>query len=84
LDLFVLGQYSVTAKATIAVTSACTVVTAALFLLYNSVMLTIVKRRHDKEVKAVERTQSQRDVISAQEEKGGMLGAVGADTGRIV
>ncbi|KAF3008404.1 hypothetical protein E8E13_001331 [Curvularia kusanoi] len=49
------GQYSVTAKVTIVVTAACSVVTAALFLLYNTVMLRIVKRKHEKEIKAAER-----------------------------
>jgi hypothetical protein len=43
------GQYSVTAKVTVVVTAACSVVTAALFLLYNTVMLKIVKRKHEKE-----------------------------------
>lgn len=49
------GQYSVTAKVTIVVTSACSAVAAALFLLYNMVMLKLVKRRHEKEIKAAER-----------------------------
>lgn len=46
------GQYSVTAKATIVVTAVSSVVAAALFLLYNSVMLMLVKRKHEKETKA--------------------------------
>jgi hypothetical protein len=49
------GQYSVTAKVTIVVTAACSVVAAALFLLYNTVMLKLVKRKHEKEIKAAER-----------------------------
>jgi hypothetical protein len=48
------GQYSVTARATIIVTAALSVVASALFLLYNSVMLTLIKRRHEKETKAVQ------------------------------
>jgi hypothetical protein len=48
------GQYSVTARATIVVTAALSVVACALFLLYNSVMLTVIKRRHAKETKALE------------------------------
>lgn len=36
-------------------TAACAVVTAALFLVYNTVMLRLVKRRHEREVKAAER-----------------------------
>lgn len=50
-----LGQYSVTAKVTVVVTAACSVVTAGLFLLYNTVMLKLVKKKHDREVKAAER-----------------------------
>lgn len=49
------GQYSISARATIIVTGALSVVTSALFLLYNSVMLTLIKRKHDKETKALER-----------------------------
>ncbi|KAF3036870.1 hypothetical protein E8E11_003199 [Didymella keratinophila] len=49
------GQYSVTAKVTVVVTAACSVVAAALFLLYNTVMLNLVKRKHEKEIRAVER-----------------------------
>ncbi|KAF1847576.1 uncharacterized protein K460DRAFT_332728 [Cucurbitaria berberidis CBS 394.84] len=49
------GQYSVTAMVTIIVTSACSVVAAALFLLYNTVMLRLVKRKHEREIKAAER-----------------------------
>lgn len=48
------GQYSVTAKVTVVVTAACSVITAALFLLYNTVMLRLVKRRHEREVLAAE------------------------------
>ncbi|USP77938.1 hypothetical protein yc1106_05212 [Curvularia clavata] len=55
------GQYSVTARVTIIVTAACSVVAAALFLLYNTIMLRLVRRRHEREVKAVEKEQSSRD-----------------------
>jgi hypothetical protein len=51
----VVGQYSVTARATIVVTAALSVVASALFLLYNSVMLALIKRKHLKETKALER-----------------------------
>lgn len=85
LGLMLAGQYSVTAKATITVTSACSVVAAALFLIYNSIMLAVVKKRHDKQTKAVERSMSQRQVHAAEREKEqGILGAVGADPGRVV
>lgn len=47
------GQYSVTARATVIVTAACSVCAVALLLLYNCVMLGIVKRRHDKETRVV-------------------------------
>jgi hypothetical protein len=33
------------------VTAACSVVAAALFLLYNTVMLKVVKNRHEREVR---------------------------------
>lgn len=56
------GQYSVTAMVTIIVTSACSAVTAGLFLLYNTVMLKLVKRKHEKEVKAAERDEDSRYV----------------------
>ncbi|KAH6625919.1 hypothetical protein C7974DRAFT_209651 [Boeremia exigua] len=49
------GQYSVTARVTVIVTGACSVVTAGLFLVYNTVMLKLVKKKHDKEVRAAER-----------------------------
>jgi hypothetical protein len=48
------GQYSVTAKVTVVVTAACSTVAAALFLLYNTVMLKLVKRRHEREMRDVE------------------------------
>ncbi|KAJ4982707.1 hypothetical protein SVAN01_11795 [Stagonosporopsis vannaccii] len=51
------GQYSVTAKVTVVVTAVCSVIAAALFLLYNTVMLKLVKRKHDREVKAAERNE---------------------------
>lgn len=49
------GQYSVTAKVTIVVSSACSVVAAGLFLMYNTVMLKLVKKKHEKEFQAAER-----------------------------
>jgi hypothetical protein len=49
-----IGQYSVTAKVTVVVTAACSTVAAALFLLYNTVMLKLVKRRHEREMRDVE------------------------------
>lgn len=55
------GQYSVTARVTIVVTAACSVVAAALFLLYNTIMLRLVRRRHEREVRAVEKEQARRD-----------------------
>jgi hypothetical protein len=55
------GQYSVTARATLVVTAACSVVAAALFLLYNTIMLGIVRRRHEREIKAVEKEQARHD-----------------------
>ena len=54
------GQYSVTAKVTIVVTAACSVVAAALFLVYNTVMLRLVKRRHEREVAAVEKEEQRK------------------------
>lgn len=45
-----------TAKVTVVVTAACSFVTAALFLLYNTVMLKLVKKKHDKEVRATEQS----------------------------
>ncbi|OAK97329.1 hypothetical protein IQ06DRAFT_296496 [Phaeosphaeriaceae sp. SRC1lsM3a] len=48
------GQYSVTAKVTVVVTAACSTVAAALFLLYNMVMLKLVKRKHAREMRNVE------------------------------
>jgi hypothetical protein len=46
-----IGQYSVTAKVTVVVTAACSTVAAMLFLLYNTVMLKLVKRRHEREIR---------------------------------
>ncbi|KAI2488427.1 hypothetical protein Ptr902_02560 [Pyrenophora tritici-repentis] len=57
------GQYSVTARVTIVVTAACSVVAAGLFLVYNTVMLRLVKRRHDREVEAVEKEAGRRDGV---------------------
>ncbi|CAO2651458.1 Nn.00g040280.m01.CDS01 [Neocucurbitaria sp. VM-36] len=62
------GQYSVTATVTIIVTSACSVVAAALFLLYNTVMLRLVKRKHEREIKAAERQENER-YMTTQEMK---------------
>lgn len=50
-----LGQYSVTAKVTVIVTAACSAVAALLFLLYNMVMLKLVKRKHEREIRSAER-----------------------------
>jgi hypothetical protein len=47
---------------TVVVTAACSVVAAALFLLYNTVMLKFVKRKHEREVKAAERIEKRGDV----------------------
>jgi hypothetical protein len=58
-----LGQYSVTAKVTIVVTAACSVVAAGLFLLYNTVMLKLVKRRHEREIREAERWDDGGDVV---------------------
>jgi hypothetical protein len=44
------------------VTAAFSVVSAVLFLVYNSVMLSLVKRKHAKETKGFERSQSVREV----------------------
>lgn len=52
----VIGQYSVTARATIVVTAALSVIASALFLLYNSVMLTLIKRKHAKETRELKRS----------------------------
>ena len=48
------GQYSITARVTLIVTGSCTVVAAGLFLLYNNLALTIIKRRHRRERTAYE------------------------------
>ncbi|KAH7076259.1 hypothetical protein FB567DRAFT_156858 [Paraphoma chrysanthemicola] len=61
------GQYSVTAKITVIVTSACSVVAAALFLLYNTVMLKLVKRRHEREVREAERWDDGNEVVIDRE-----------------
>jgi hypothetical protein len=44
----------VTAKVTVVVTAACSVVAAGLFLLYNTVMLKLVKRRYEREIRDAE------------------------------
>jgi hypothetical protein len=67
------GQYSVTARATIVVTSACSVVTAILFLLYNTVMLALVKRKHTKETKALDREMESEDQRSSQRQDAGVV-----------
>ena len=56
-----IGQYSVTARATIIVTAALSVATCALFLLYNSVMLSLIKKKHAKETKALASITSYRE-----------------------
>ncbi|KAF2105531.1 hypothetical protein BDV96DRAFT_477873, partial [Lophiotrema nucula] len=48
------GDLSITAKVTITVTGACTVVAAALFLIYNSIMLAMTKRKHARETREVQ------------------------------
>jgi hypothetical protein len=50
-----IGQYSVTAKITVVVTAACSAVAASLFLLYNMVMLKLVKKKHEREIRDAER-----------------------------
>ncbi|ORY05165.1 hypothetical protein BCR34DRAFT_544032 [Clohesyomyces aquaticus] len=57
------GQYSVTAKATLGVTGAFSVVGAALFLLYNYVALSSVKRKHRHEVRDLEKSLGGEDVL---------------------
>jgi hypothetical protein len=52
------------------VTAACSVVAAGLFLLYNTVMLKLVKRRHEREVIDVERWDNE-DGDSAGRKPGG-------------
>jgi hypothetical protein len=47
---------------TVVVTAACSVVAAALFLLYNTVMLKLVRRKHEKEIRAAERDGASIDV----------------------
>lgn len=54
LTRFITAQFSITARATVIVTSACSVVTIFLFLMYNSVMLKYVKFKHEKETKKFE------------------------------
>ncbi|KAF2107131.1 hypothetical protein BDV96DRAFT_506716 [Lophiotrema nucula] len=49
------GQYSITAKATIVVTAACSVVTLILLLLFNFILLARVKRKHERETREVEK-----------------------------
>lgn len=46
-----------TAKVTVVVTASCTVVAAALFLVYNLIMLKRVKRKHEREMQEVERSE---------------------------
>lgn len=66
------GQYSVTAKVTIIVTAACSVVTAALFLLYNNLALEMVKRKHERETREGSYTRGPRSSLgtSVDEEEG--------------
>jgi hypothetical protein len=88
-----IGQYSVTAKVTVIVTASLSVVTAALFLLSNNIMLALVKRKHDKETKELERSLTGGEAYvekqkerrkAARSEKTGIGHAVGADPGRVV
>ncbi|KAF2015406.1 hypothetical protein BU24DRAFT_421705 [Aaosphaeria arxii CBS 175.79] len=72
------GQYSVTAKATLVVTAACSTVTAALFLLYNTVMLSLVKRKHKRETDAVEKENVRRDGVVGGVVVGGAVGGAAA------
>lgn len=44
------GRYSITAKVTVMVTAGCTVLMAALFLLYNNWILQNVREDHAKEL----------------------------------
>ncbi|KAF2732086.1 hypothetical protein EJ04DRAFT_343867 [Polyplosphaeria fusca] len=87
------GQYSVTARVTIIVTAVSSVVAVSLFLLYNSIMLKLVKRKHEKETKEAERSltggqsyvDKQREKRKvAREEKAGKGHVVGVDPGRVV
>ncbi|KAF2791199.1 hypothetical protein K505DRAFT_249501 [Melanomma pulvis-pyrius CBS 109.77] len=72
------GQYSVTAKVTLIVTGVCSVITALLFLVYNGVMLSLVKRKHAKETKGFERSQSVRELEERREK------VLGAEVGSVV
>ncbi|KAF2641144.1 hypothetical protein P280DRAFT_468810 [Massarina eburnea CBS 473.64] len=66
------GQFSVTARATIVVTSVCSVVTILIFLIYNSIMLKWVKVRHSRETKKFAKAQA------VQEREEGIVRAEGA------
>tara|TARA_R110002003_G_scaffold149_7_gene13554 strand:+ start:13638 stop:13838 length:201 start_codon:yes stop_codon:yes gene_type:complete len=57
----------VTAKVTVIVTSACSAIAAALFLLYNTVMLKLVKRRHEREVRDAENWENGAEVVIERE-----------------
>ena len=68
-------------------TSACLVVAAALFVLYYFGMLAWVKREHEKQMEAVERSLGQRDAHgggTVDKRAHGRFGAIGSDPGRIV
>lgn len=52
------------------------VVTVAPFLLYNSVMLTLIKHKHDKETETVEKSLNCREERLEEE---GNVGSRGAD-----
>ncbi|KAF1961983.1 hypothetical protein CC80DRAFT_488356 [Byssothecium circinans] len=61
------GQFSITARATIIVTSSCSVVTIFLFLVYNSIMLRWVKMRHLRETRKFNRSQEQEELREREE-----------------
>ncbi|KAF2814790.1 uncharacterized protein BDZ99DRAFT_485369 [Mytilinidion resinicola] len=43
-------QWSITAKVTVCVTGSCTLVTGLLFVVYNNLVLSKVKRKHEREM----------------------------------
>ena len=70
------GQYSVTAKVTVIVTAACSAVTAALFLLYNNLALSFVKKKHQKEQSRAEARMSEEAQRANGTEHHGMMDSV--------
>ncbi|CAI6337318.1 unnamed protein product [Periconia digitata] len=66
------GTFSVTARVTLVVTTACSAVTVLLFLMYNSIMLKWVKMRHERETKKFEKSE---EGNGKEKEKGGEDGA---------